>query len=64
MGGLDLSTYSGILSGGSSGPAIIPGDSVNSLLIIKQEAGVHPGQLTPEQLLQIRAWIDAGAPER
>jgi len=64
LGGLNLTTYADAMRGGVSGPAIIPGDSVNSLLVIKQEAGGHPGQLTPEELAQIIEWIDAGAPEK
>lgn len=64
LGGLDLSTYEQAMEGGDSGPAITPGDSDNSLLITIQQAGGHPGQLTPEELAQVIEWIDAGAPER
>jgi mono/diheme cytochrome c family protein len=64
LGGLNLSTYSDALKGGASGPLIIPGDSANSLLITKQQAGNHPGQLTPEEIAQVIEWIDAGAPEK
>ena len=63
LGGLNLSTYAGALQGGASGPVILPGDSANSLLVAKQQAGGHPGQLTPEEIEQIIEWIDAGAPE-
>jgi hypothetical protein len=52
------------MRGGVSGPAIIPGDSANSLLVVKQQAGGHPGQLTPEEIAQVIEWIDAGALER
>ena len=41
----------------------LPGDSANSLLVTKQQAGGHPGQLTPEEIAQVIEWIDAGAPE-
>lgn len=61
---LDLTTYAAALEGGAFGPAIMPGDPDNSLLLIRQAAGNHPGQLTGEQLEAIRAWIEAGAPER
>lgn len=64
LGGLNLSTYADALKGGASGPLIIPGDSANSLLITKQQAGNHPGQLTPEEIAQVIEWIDAGAPEK
>jgi cytochrome b subunit of formate dehydrogenase len=64
IAGLDLTAYAAALEGGASGPAIVPGDPENSLLLIRQAAGNHPGQLTGEQLEAIRAWIEAGAPER
>ena len=63
LAGLDLSTYSGALSGGNSGPAILPGDSAGSLLIVIQARGDHPGQFSGEELALVREWIDAGAPE-
>lgn len=63
LGGLDLSSYSGIRAGGVDGPAIVPGDSDASLLVSKQAAGGHPGQLTGDELALVRRWIDAGAPE-
>ncbi len=62
--GLNLSTYSDAMKGGNSGPVIVPGDSTHSLLVTKQQAGNHPGQLTPDEIAQIIAWIDAGAPEK
>jgi len=63
MGGLNLSTYEDAMRGGSSGPAIVPGDGANSLLVIRQQAGDHPGQLTPEEITQVIEWINAGALE-
>ena len=64
LGGLNLSTYSDAMKGGASGPVIIPGDGANSLLVIRQQAGGHPGQLTPEEIAQVIEWIDAGALEK
>jgi cytochrome b subunit of formate dehydrogenase/mono/diheme cytochrome c family protein len=63
LGGLNLSTYADAMNGGASGPVIIPGDGENSLLVTKQQAGGHPGQLTPEEIAQVIEWINAGAPE-
>ena len=63
LGGLNVTTYADAMRGGVSGPVILPGDSANSLLVIKQQAGGHPGQLTPEEIAQIIEWIDAGALE-
>jgi hypothetical protein len=63
-GGLILSTYADAMKGGASSPVIVPGDGENSLLVTKQQAGGHPGQLTPEEIAQVIEWIDAGAPEK
>ena len=62
--GLKLLTYADAMKGGNSGPVIVPGDSAHSLLVTKQQAGNHPGQLTAEELAQVIQWIDAGAPEK
>jgi formate dehydrogenase gamma subunit len=62
--GLNLSTYADAMKGGTSGPVIVPGDSAHSLLVMKQQAGGHPGQLTPEEIAQVIEWIDAGALEK
>jgi len=64
LGGLNLTTYADAMKGGQSGPAILAGDAENSLLIQKQKAGGHPGQLLPEEIAQLIAWIQAGAPEK
>ena len=63
LGGLDLTSYSTALAGGNSGPGFVPGDSANSMIIIRQEAGDHPGQLSDDELELLREWIDSGAPE-
>jgi len=64
LGGLNLSTYVDAIKGGLSGPVILLGDAENSLLVIKQQAGGHPGQLTPEEIAQVIEWINAGALEK
>jgi cytochrome b subunit of formate dehydrogenase/mono/diheme cytochrome c family protein len=64
LGGLNLTTYADAIKGGASGPVIVPGDSANSLLIMKQQAGGHPGQLTHEEIAKMIEWIEAGAPEK
>lgn len=62
--GLNLGTYADAVRGATDGPVIIPGDAAKSKLIIVQSAGNHPGQLSPEELALVKAWIDAGAPEK
>lgn len=64
LGGLNLTTYADAMRGGVSGPVIVPGDGANSLLVMKQQAGGHPGQLTLEEIAQIIEWIEAGALEK
>ena len=64
LGGLDLSDYHMPILGGNSGPAVIPGKPDNSTIIIIQSAGEHPGQLSDEELSQMREWIENGAPEK
>lgn len=70
--GLDLRSREGMLAGGKSGPAIVPGDPEASLLIEKivSEAMPPVGQqrpkavrpVTEEELQTIRQWIALGAP--
>jgi mono/diheme cytochrome c family protein len=64
VSGLNLSTYLNALKGGSSGPAIVPGNPDASMLVQVQSAGGHPGQLTIDELNQVIQWILAGAPEK
>jgi cytochrome b subunit of formate dehydrogenase len=62
-GGLQLDTYASAMKGGQDGPVITPGDPAGSKLIVIQSAGGHPGQLSPDELAIISAWIEAGALE-
>lgn len=64
MGGLDLTTYEGILDGGATGPAIVSGSPDAGTLIPMQAQGGHPGQLTGDELALLRQWIESGAPEQ
>jgi len=62
--GLKLTEYATAIKGSQNGPVIVPGKSADSLLVEKQLAGGHPGQLSPHELDQVKAWIDASAPEK
>jgi len=63
--GFNLDSYANVMKGGTSGPAIIPGDPQNSLLVQKQSAPQpHFGQLNPQELELVVQWISAGAPEK
>src|SRR5882762_325344 len=67
-GGFSLENREATLSGGDSGPAIVPGKSAESYLI-ELVAGIDPdnvmpqkgSKLKPEQVGLLRAWIDQGA---
>jgi transposase len=63
LGGLNLADLDSALTGGDSGPAIVPGDVTGSLIVQKQEAGGHPGQLDDAELDIVAEWIELGAPE-
>ena len=60
--GLDLSAYASTIKGGDSGPAIVEGDSVGSLLV-EIQSGQHFATFLAEELDVVKKWIDAGAPE-
>ena len=67
MGGLRLDSRDGILRGGNSGPAVVPGDADKSLLI-QAVRRTHArfkmpptGPLKPEEVESLVAWVKAGA---
>ena len=62
---LQVTEYDPLMAGGKSGPAVIPGDSANSLLWTQIESGKMPmvGELSAVDKAMVRDWIDAGAPE-
>jgi hypothetical protein len=67
--GLALNTYSGLMQGGSSGAAIVPGNASGSLLwelVAREREPFMPKDDDPldgATLAKIRAWIDEGARE-
>src|SRR5262245_37400426 len=67
QGGFELTTPEGLLRGGTSGPAILPGNAKNSLLYRLITHDQEPRmpykapKLPPEAIEQIATWIDAGA---
>jgi mono/diheme cytochrome c family protein len=63
-GGLNLASYQSSLTGGSSGPGVVPGNPEASMIVKKQSAGGHFGQFTEAELAAIQQWIQAGAPEK
>ena len=69
-GELDMRTRAGLVKGGESGdPALVPGSSDKSSLVVAIEwrDGVEMppkenDRLTKSQIADVREWIDAGAP--
>ncbi len=63
--GLMVTTYEGLMKGSLTGPVVLPGDPINSLLWQMLETKRMPlvGTLTPAELATIHDWIEAGAPE-
>ncbi len=62
-GGMDLTSYAGATKGGKDGPVIVAGDSATSLLV-KIQSSQHFMNLSADELALLKAWIDAGAPEK
>jgi len=62
MGGLDLSTFAGMMQGGASGPVIAPGKPSRSMLWIMIESNKMPmgGALTEAQKQLIKTYIEQG----
>ncbi len=71
--GLDLRTKAAMLAGGKSGPAIVPGEPDQSLILKRIHAGEMPPRrklvsvsvkpMTDAELKTLTEWIAAGAPE-
>ena len=67
FGGLDLTSWSGLMAGGASGPVVIPGDPSNSLLIQRLDGTLPPtmplsaAPLPQSQIQTIASWISDGA---
>ena len=72
-GGLLLDTREGLLQGGNSGPAVVPGDPEKSLLIkairyVDPDLQMPPPQgggkkLSTTQIADVEAWVTMGAPD-
>ena len=69
-GGLSVDSKGGLLKGGHSGPAVVPGDPANSLLVklIRHEGPADDprpmpprGKLNDLEIATIEEWIKAGA---
>jgi mono/diheme cytochrome c family protein len=68
-GGLRLDTREGVLRGGASGPAVVPGEPGKSLLLkaVKHAGGVKAmppeRKLSDAEIAGLVAWVKMGAPD-
>ena len=68
-GGLFLDTRAGVLKGGDTGPALVPGDASASLLLKAvrwedSDTQMPPKKkLPPELIAQLEKWVAMGAPD-
>ncbi|MBM3983543.1 MAG: DUF1553 domain-containing protein [Planctomycetes bacterium] len=68
-GELRLDTRAGVLRGGASGPAVVPGDPAKSLLIksVQHATGVEAmppkEKLSAEVIADLTVWVKMGAPD-
>jgi cytochrome c553 len=69
LGGLQIDTREGLLQGGKSGPAIVPGNPTESLLIkainqsdAKLKMPMGAPKLKDEEIAALAHWIESGAP--
>ena len=63
--GFRVDSLAALLQGGRSGPAVVPGKSGRSLLVMKSDEDdptPHKGRvLDASQLVLLKAWVDQGA---
>jgi hypothetical protein len=67
-GGLAVDSHAALLTGGETGPALIPGDAAKSLLYISMTYADDDMQMPPREqlssavLADFKKWIEMGAP--
>src|SRR5579871_4491216 len=66
-GGLDLTRKDGLLKGGDSGPAVVPGEPDDSFLVERITEGSMPPpkqgeRLTEAEVAAVRGWVKEGVP--
>ena len=66
-GGLQVDTRAGLLKGGESGPAVVPGKVDESLLIsaLTHDSFKMPpsGKLADSVIIDFKKWVEMGAPD-
>lgn len=62
--GLDLKTYTSLMTGSQNGAVVVSGDAAKSVLIQALQSGKMPrrgGPLPADQILLLMDWVNAGA---
>lgn len=67
LGGLRVDSIADLLKGGDSGPAVVPGDTNKSLLVVAvRQVGLlkmpQGGKLTSAEVADLETWVQMGAP--
>ena len=66
FGGLRLDSRQGLLNGGDSGPAVVPGQSADSAIVqrVQGRPVLMPptGRLDDDEITALIQWVDMGAP--
>lgn len=62
-GGMDLTTFAGVMKGGKDGAIVVPGDATNSLLV-KIQNSQHFANFSAAELQLVIDWINSGAAEK
>jgi cytochrome c5 len=62
-GGLQLTTYAGVMAGGAGGPVVVAGNAADSSLV-QVQSGQHFAVLAPDALELVKQWITGGALEK
>ncbi|MBI5715271.1 MAG: hypothetical protein HZC38_17890 [Chloroflexi bacterium] len=60
---MNVSTYTLLMKGGTSGAVIVPKDSAKSK-IVEVQSSQHFMNFSADELAALKKWIDAGAVEK
>jgi len=62
IGGLNILSKELAITGGAAGAGFVAGDPAASNILVLQQAGDHPGQLSADEIKYLTEWVNAGLP--